>query len=339
MSAIDDLYGSFDHWEGKARWALAERGIGYHRATPFIEEARGHHAAAGGDAREVLGAPEQFAADVAAANPELLAGRDAEGKTPYDHLTDGLFVVATFGVLIALLGAWANRGLTMPLVLNVVVGAVVLVLAFLAVISAPGALRAAGHPRLAPWAFAVAGVLGAAGFAALVLLPETRIGSLPVLLLGGVSLFACWRLTQPDGKPVTDSAPAAPGPAETDPSDSHAWFVRLHAVLVGRFDVPSERAAELVAETRAHVTEAGVRPSEEFPSIDAYARELAAGEPVRKGPWWRSRTAARIGTVVLFGWWLYLLVEAVVERNWWLIVFGLLAAPLAVTIVRRQFRA
>ncbi|MBG0567967.1 hypothetical protein [Actinoplanes aureus] len=386
MSAIDDYEASFDHWEWQARQALGRRGIGYHQATPLIEEAREHHAVSGDeDARQALGTPEQFAADVAATNPELLAGRDAHGQTPWDYVTDGLFLVACQGILVALVGAWANRGLTIPLTVAGLTGTVLVAAAALAFASVPGALRAAGHPRLAPWGFAAAGVLVLAAASAFAYLPKTRMGELPVLVLLAVSLFACWYLTHPGPAPaavatgrspgsgpadsgLTDSGPADSGLADSDladsspavsdpagsglaagggrgrgangdPIDPGAWFTRLRAVLVGRFDVPAERAAELVAEARAHVAETGALPSEEFPSLDEYARELADAEPVRRGPWWRGPAAALLATVFVIGWGLYVVVEAVVERNWGVMILGLLAAPLAVSMARTRFRA
>lgn len=337
MSGIDDYEASFEAWEHRTRMALGDRGIGYHEATPLIEEAREHHAASGEpDAREALGTPEQFAADVAAAHPELTVGRDTQGKTPVDHLTDGLFVLAWNGILVALLGAWVNRGLTIPLTIAGVAGTVLVGVAFFVVAAVPGALRAAGHPRLAPWGFVGGVVLAFVAAAAFGYLPKTRIGELPVLLLLGVSLFACWYLTHPGAAPAAgpNRRPAAPDPAEPD-----AWFARLKSVLVGRFDLPAERAAELVAETRAHVTEAGVVPSAEFPSLDGYARELAEGEPTRRGPWWRGPAAALLGTLLVVAWGTYSVAEAVVERRWGPVICGLLAAPLAVAVIRRRYRA
>ncbi|WP_328467920.1 hypothetical protein OHA21_50355 [Actinoplanes sp. NBC_00393] len=336
MNAIEEFESSFEHWEHSTRYALGEYGIGYHHATPLIEEAREHHAASGQRPVDVLGTPAQFAADVAAANPAALAGRDTSGKNVRDHFSDGLFVMAFLGALVAVIGAWVAGGFTIPVTVAGLTGVLVLALAVLAGCT-PGALRAAGRPRLAPWGLVLTGVLVVAGASAFTLLPRTRIGEFPALVLLAISLVACWWLTRPGPAPAEPLA--WPGAEGHDPRDPDAWFARLKAVLIGRFDVPPGRAAELVAESRAHVAEAGALPSDEFPSLDGYARELPAGESVRTGPWWRGATAALLATLFAVAWWLFAVVEAVVERRWWVVVLGVLALPLAVSLTRRRYRA
>ena len=327
---------TFDSWEWSARMALGDRGIGYHEATPLIEQAQADHAANGQEDPWVsLGSPEDFAADVAAASPAGQALRDTQGKTPRDYFSEAAFVVASLGFVIALLGAFHAGGLTIPLTVAGVIGSVTAAAAAFVVVAVPGALRAAGRPRLAPWGFAVTGVLVVAAAFAFGELPRTRIGGLPAPALLAVTLFACWRLTRPDPAPVATPDTGGAG----DPRESEAWFARLNGVLVGRFDVPAGRATELVAETRAHVAEAGTSPFEEFPSLAAYARDLAEGEPARRVPWWRSPAAALLAAGAVAVYWTYSVVEAILTARWGYVVLSLIAAPLAINIARKQFHA
>lgn len=325
---------TFDEWEWSARLALGERGIGYHEATPLIEQARADYAETGQDPWGVLGSPKDFAADVAAARPAGQALRDTLGKTPRGYFSDAAFVVAFMGVMSALAGAFYVGGFTIPLTVAGVAGSLTAAAALFVAVAAPGALRAAGYPRLAPWGFALTGALiTAAGFA-FVELPRTRIGELPVLVLLAGALAACWRLTQPG------PAPAATQDADSssDPQESDAWYARMNALLIGRFDVTATRAADLVAQTRAHVTEAGTAPAVEFPSLAAYAHDLAQVEPVRRGPWWRSPAAALLAAAAVVSYWVYIAVEALLTGNWGTAILALIAAPLAVSIIRKRFR-
>lgn len=281
---------TFDRWEWSARSALADRGIGYHDATPLIEDARAHHRQSGRDPDEVLGTPQEFAADVAAARPAVQARLDTQGRTPRDHLSDAAFVVAFLGVPATLTAVWVTGGLTIPVTAAGLAGVALLAVAMIVGYAAPGALRAAGHPRLAPWGFVASAVLGLASAVAFTQLPRHRLAEIPALGVLAVSLGLCWLLTRP-ARPTTREYPAPDDADPDDPGDPQAWFARLRDLLVGRFDVPAERAAVLVAETRAHVAATGAVPREEFPSVAGYARELAESEAVRQGPWWRSPTA------------------------------------------------
>jgi hypothetical protein len=325
---------TFDRWEVSARLALGEHGIGYHDATVVIEEARQHWADSGEDPWRALGTPAEFAADVAESRPAELALRDTHGKTPRDYLSDAVFGLALLGLPVAVVGALAAGSLTIPVTVAGLSGALIACAAALAAWAGPGALRAAGRPRLAPWAFVLCAVLtGVSGFAFLEL-PANRIGSLPVLALVAVSVGVCWLVARP-GRP---SAPAR-ADAEDGPADPEAWFGRLNALLVGRFDVAPARAAELVAQARAHVAAAGSRPRDEFPSIAGYARDLAQGEPVRPGPWWRGTTAGLLlasGVGLVFS---VQTIEAALNGRWWLVVCGLLALMAVGNDLRGRLRA
>ncbi len=328
---------TFDEWERSARMALGDRGIGYHEASPLIEQSRADHAETGQDPWEVLGSPEDFAADVAAARPAGQAQRDTQGKTPRDYLSDAAFAVAFSGVMSALVATF-HVGLAIPLTAAGVVGSLTAAAAMSVAVAAPGALRAAGYPRLAPWGFAVTGALVLAAAFAFGELPRTRIGELPVLLLLAVSLVACWRLAQPDPAPTPTPTPDSDTDTSSDPQEPEAWYARMNAILTGRFDVPIARAAELVAQARAHVAEAGTNPAAEFPSLAAYARDLAEAEPVRHGPWWRSPAAALLATAAVALYWVYIVGEALLTARWGPAILGLIAAPLAISIVGKRFR-
>ncbi|MEU4563912.1 hypothetical protein AB0F72_36505 [Actinoplanes sp. NPDC023936] len=344
----------FERWELLARTALSDRGIGYHEATPLIEQARSDYEQSGADPWEALGPPTGFAADVAAAQPAAQASRDTLGKTARDHLSDGVFRYAFLGVPVSLLAMWVNGGLTIPLTAAGTVGVLLGFLSLFTVVAVPDALRAAGHPRLAPWAFVAAGALVIAAAAGFTELPDGRIGETSALGTLVVSLGLCWWLTRPApapepgpltaqaSDPATNpaagpaSAPAtrpairpdagpASGPdagASGAPDDPDAWFARLRALLVGRFDVPPGRAAALVGEARAHVAAAGSGPRDEFPSLEQYAKELADGEPRRQPPWWRTRAASRAGRIGMLVGMAVLVVLAVIEHDWWIAVTG-----------------
>lgn len=311
---------TFDTWEWSARSALAERGIGYQEATRLIEDARSHVEQSGQDPWQVLGSPQEFAADVATDQPAAQARLDTQGKTARDHLSDAVFALAFLAIPAMLLGAWAVGSWTIPVTVAGVTGAVLAGAGLLVGQAAPGALRAAGHSRLAPWGLVVCGVLVVAAGTAFTQLPRTRIGQIPVLGVLAISLALCWLLTRP-GR--TRNRPESTSPDDArDPDDAQAWFARLHAVLIGRFDVPADRAATLVAETSAHVAAAGTIPRQEFPSLAGYARELAEGEPVRQGPWWRSPTAHLVTRASLLLLLLPSVVQILIDGDLWIGVGG-----------------
>lgn len=301
----------FERWELLARTALDDRGIGYHEATPLIEQARSDYEQSGADPWEALGSPTDFAADVAAGQPAAQASRDTQGKTARDHLSDGAFGCAFLGVPVSLLAMWANRGLTIPLTPAGTAGTLLSFLSLFTVVAVPNALRAAGRPRLAPWAFVAGGALVVAAATAFTGLPKDRFGEISALGTLVVSLGLCWLLTRP-AKPSKSGAlpdPAA-GPAadptastarrDADPADPDAWFRRL----------------------RAHVAASGARPQDEFPSLQQYAKELADGEPRRQPPWWRTPAASRAGRIGMLVLLAVQVVIAVTGDDWWIAVTG-----------------
>ncbi|MEV6305730.1 hypothetical protein AB0M02_40375 [Actinoplanes sp. NPDC051861] len=324
---------TFDRWELAARRELADRGIGFHEANPLIEDARGYHAESGQDPWTALGDPAEFAAEVAAAVP---AGLDVHGKSPRDYFSDAAFALAWFAVLGLVLGAVVAGGLTIPVTVAGAAGALLSGLAVLAA-AVPAAARAAGRPGLAPWGFVLCGVLVVAAGCAFTLLPRTHIGDLPVLLALLLAMVGAGWLLRPTPEPKAEPGPA-PAAAD-DPGDPDAWFARLEAVLIGRHDVPPSRAAELVAEARAHVADAGSQPADEFPSLAEYARDLAASESVRQGPWWRGPLAMFAATAAVVLCWLVLVIEAAVDGQWWVAILGSFAAPLGARMLVERYQA
>jgi hypothetical protein len=301
----------FDGWELAARQALLERGVGHQEANPLIEEARAHHADSGRDPWEALGSPADFAAGVAAEQPAEQASRDTQGKTPRDHFREGLFTAAFLGAQVAVFGGIVAGSWSLPVTVAGLTGSLIAAVAAV-VTRLPGVLRSAGRPRLAPWGFALFGVLVVAAGTAFTSLPKTRIGELPVLALLAASVAAMWLLTRERG----------PGRRADGELTADAWFGRLRALLVGRFDVPPARAAELVEQARSHLAVAGGQPGEEFGSPADYARELAGVEPVRQGPWWRGDTAALVLSVAVVLWVAVIVVDAAIGGQWWTVGFG-----------------
>ena len=150
---------TFDTWEWSARLALAERGIGYHEATPLIADARTHYEYSGQDLLRTLGSPEEFAAEVAADRPEVQDRLYTGGRTPRDYLSYAVFAVAFMGIPAVLVGAWAAGGITIAVTVAGLTGVMLAGTSMIVGHAAPGALRAAGYPRLAPWGFVLGGIL------------------------------------------------------------------------------------------------------------------------------------------------------------------------------------
>ncbi|WP_157442084.1 hypothetical protein [Actinoplanes awajinensis] len=249
---------TFDRWEFRARIALGDRGIEYHEASPLIDDARAHVEESGTDPWQALGSPEEFAEEVAAARPAAQARRDTQGRTSADHLSNGLFLLAVNGVPASLVAIGVS-GLMLPLTVSGTLGTVLLVATMLVLVAAPGALRAAGRPRLANGSFAAAAMLFVATVAAFAWLPRERFGAIPTLVPLVVSLALCWLLTRPARAPkqatghqaVSGAGPADPARSGSSadtagPAEPEAWFARLHGLLAGRFDVPADRATDLV---------------------------------------------------------------------------------------------
>lgn len=336
---------AFDTWAAAVRRELAERGIDRQVATSLIEDVRAHCAQAGSGPTAVAGSPREFAAAVAVEQPSaVVAGRDVHGMTARGQLRDATVTLAAMVIPWSLLAAAMSGTLSVRLTPAGLIGAALFGLSWFTIYGVPNALRTAGHPRLAPWGYAVGGILVVATGVALVELPRTRLVTIPVLAVTASAALVVWLATRqrraeprsarqpspadPAAADLAASDPAASGPAAADlavgkpangdPGDAGRWLARLDGLLIGRFDVPPARAAELVAEARSHLLATGARPGDEFGPVAQYARRLADSEPVRRGPWWRSTSAELLRNAVLTAVILQWSVGYLHDRQWWL---------------------
>lgn len=270
---------SFDVWEARTQLALATRNINHHVAAPLLADARRHWEATGGTPDDALGSPSEFASDAAALQPaRSTAALDRSGTTPAGHLTAALFQLAVLVVPWSLGAAVVagSAGFTVTPA-RLVVG-VLFVVVFVSVFGVPQSLRAAGRPHLVSWfalpALLLMGLTVWAGSA----LPRTALLEIPVLVVVAVAAIVAYLFVR-DGHPApTGEEDRSSGGA--DPRDTDRWMARLHGLLVGRHDLPPDRAAALVEEARAHLGAAA--PAAEFGPLQIYAAELAAAVPVRR---------------------------------------------------------
>ncbi|MEU8816950.1 hypothetical protein [Actinoplanes sp. NPDC048796] len=195
-----------------------------------------------------------------------------------------------------LISAWLGGSLTIPLTPTGVTGAVLLIVTLMA---------AQVLPRVA-WAFGTTAALAVVTAVAFTQLPGTRFGSVPALVLLAVAAGLSWLLTRP--------------PRRQSPEE--AWLTRLDGLLVGRYDVPRSRSAELVARARAEGAPSGPTP------VARYAREAAAVEPARRRSG-RYLLSVMIGTAV---------VGAAVNAQWVLAGAGAVVLAWSLWDVRTTLR-
>jgi hypothetical protein len=293
---------TFEMWEARARLQLAGRGIAHYDADPMMDDVRAHCAQSGQTPQEAFGTPEGFAAAAAAERPASDRGRaDRHDMTAGDYVGGSVFVLTLALIPLSLFGAYLYGTWSLPLNPARVAGLLLMAAAFITCQAGPSALRAAGYPRLAPWAYAGTAVIVVAAAGAFVGLPKTDLGSIPVWGIIVVAALGLFAQTRPSKPPRTPAVRATTAPAATATDDPEHWFRRLDGLLVGRHDVPEARAAELVAEARAHLAAAGGPPTAEFGPVEEYAVTLADQEPVRVGPWWRGTTALILFALVQAG--------------------------------------
>ncbi|MFJ1749201.1 hypothetical protein ACIOJD_23575 [Streptomyces sp. NPDC088116] len=294
-----------ERWALSARLALAKQGVDHHTADPLLADVKARCAESGHSAEELFGSPAEFADATVAEQPaDAVRKQDTQGMTPGAYLSGAPFavtLVALVGVLLYCLLTWTLSITVTPASLT---GSVLVGICLITLYGLPDALRASGRPRLAPWAFGLVAVLVLLAAVAFTELPRTHLTTVPVFAI--VAVAVCVLAFQ-----LRKSKPPRPSGPANDPADADEWLDRLTGVLIGRYDLPPERARALAGEAGDHLAIAATTPTEEFGPLDQYAENLAEYEPVRQPPWWRGKVAdiviAAFGAVlglVAFQYWL-----------------------------------
>ncbi|GAB2602221.1 hypothetical protein Aab01nite_62840 [Paractinoplanes abujensis] len=274
---------TFESWELPARMALGDQGVRYHEATPIIDHVKDHCLRTGQSPYEAFGEPREFAARAAAQVPaELRDPVDREGMTPRDYLEGQLLVVTGLVIPAVLLIAAIDRTWTFPATAAGLTGSVLLMVTFFWAGAVPRAVRASGRPHLVPYAWVAAALLVLITATAFTTLPRGHLFDLPVLAVAGVAAVVV---------ALQLRGPSPTRPREPQPEGD--WFGRLNGLLIGRYDLTPERAAELTREARARGGDLG--------PVEEYARTVQQGEPVRRDPFWRTRPARVIGILAGIG--------------------------------------
>ncbi|PRY23392.1 hypothetical protein [Pseudosporangium ferrugineum] len=244
---------------------------------------------------------------------------DREGMTPGDYLGGQLFNLSVLVIPGSLLVAAIDRTWTFSATAAGLAGTALLVVALFCGAGIPQAVRASGRPHLVKYSYLGAVLFGAAAAAAFMTLERERLFPVPVPAVVAVAAIAV-ALQLRSSKQEEAEAPAGPDSAED-------WPGRLTGLLIGRYDLPPERAAELAEQARTRAQESGRTPAELFGPAAEYARRLQEDEPVRQDPFWRTRPARIIGLLVG----LSIAVQAFIgwQRDgvWW--AAWLIAAPAA----------
>ncbi|MCO8274091.1 hypothetical protein M1L60_26165 [Actinoplanes sp. TRM 88003] len=285
---------TFETWELPARIALGDQGIGYHTANPIIEDVRAHCERTGQSPFEAYGDPREFAVRAAAEQPaEVREMVDREGMTPGDYLSGQIFVVNLLVLLAVPLFAAIDRTWTFPATAAGLTGTVLLALTLFWAGAVPRAVRASGRPHLVKYAWAALPVLVLAAATAFTTLPREHLFPIPVVAVVVVAAILLGLQMREPKKP-TGPASRIPAPATADD-----WFERLNGLLIGRYDLAPDRAAELTRTARAQL--AGSGRTADLGSVEEYAHRIQEGEPARKDPFWRTRPAQIISLLVGLG--------------------------------------
>ncbi|WP_430787916.1 hypothetical protein [Actinoplanes sp. G11-F43] len=177
---------TFDQWELPARFALADRGIGYYASEPIIADARAHCRDTGQSPVEAFGDPQEFAN----------AAVRSRMQRPSAYLTAQLFLLSLGGIAVSVLFAMVDRTLEVPVSVAGLTSAAGLIAASFAAWGVPQALRAAGRPALAGASRVTAGVLGVGAVTAFLALPHERLTGLPVPAVIAVAVIALFLSTR-----------------------------------------------------------------------------------------------------------------------------------------------
>ncbi|MDY7088060.1 MAG: hypothetical protein SYR96_23515 [Actinomycetota bacterium] len=331
---------TFETWELPARIALGDLGVRSSAARAVIDDVKDHCARTGESPFDTFGEPRDFAARTAAEQPAgTLEPVDREGMTPRDYLGGQLFGMTLVVIPASLVFAAIGRSWTLNLTVASLTGLVLLLFTVFWAGAVPPAVRASGRPHLVKYVWAATVPLIAGTALAFTTLPREHLFALPVVAVVAVAAVAlAVQLRSGKDKPAPDPASDASGPAPSFASGSASssasgpassfpsgldddYFERLNGLLIGRYDLKPERAAELTREARARAALTDLGPVEE------YARQVQQGEPERKDPFWRTRPAQVVGLLVG----IYLGVQAFLNWRadgvWW--AAYLIAVPAA----------
>jgi hypothetical protein len=203
---------TFHGWELAARIALTDMGVDPADIDTLMTEARAHHQDSGGSPTDVLGSPRDFAAAMAAER-QIPSRADAVGHTAVEWIQGSLFVLGLAGVACLLFGALSRQDLSVPVTVSGLAGAVLLGVAWVTLLCAVPAVRAAGRPQLSP-ALLVAGITAAAGSVAVLTLgPSRPLAVLPLPLLLAAGLGWIWLSANPP--PRRNSEISTPTPRDS----------------------------------------------------------------------------------------------------------------------------
>ncbi|HWS38734.1 MAG TPA: hypothetical protein VN408_39105 [Actinoplanes sp.] len=161
---------TFEQWEMSARFALADRGIGYYGSEPIIAGVRAHCLATGQSPAEAFGDPRQFADDT----------MRSRMQRPSVYLTGQLFLLSLGGIAVPVLFAMIDWTLQFAVSAAGLTGFAALILASFAAWGVPQALRSVGRPGAAVAVRLTALLLGAGAVPAYLLLPHDDLFTVPV---------------------------------------------------------------------------------------------------------------------------------------------------------------
>ncbi|GAA1594762.1 hypothetical protein [Actinoplanes couchii] len=169
---------TFEQWELSARFALADRGIGYYGSEPIIADVRAHCLATGQSPAEAFGDPQRFAEDTVRNRMQR----------PGAYLSGQLFLLSLGGIAVAVLFAMADLTLQISVSAAGLTAVTALLAASFTAWGVPQALLSAGRPALAVASRVAAPLFAVGGILAYLFLPHERMFHVPVLMVIGVAV-------------------------------------------------------------------------------------------------------------------------------------------------------
>ncbi|HEV7626108.1 MAG TPA: hypothetical protein VGO89_06385 [Streptomyces sp.] len=294
-------------WTTRVIFFLSMRGVDGDAADRYAEEAVAHCAETGEGLDEAFGSAKEYAERMAYAHAP--AAERAKADTHYHLTVDDYWgyplMVPGFGLMVTPVVLWVLGDTWIDVTVAGLAGGILVGIG-MAIGGSVHTLRAAGHPRAGAVAVCVALAMGVPAALAALRLPGTDLARIPTVLFIPVGLLLCWlgyRMKRPKtpGRIVSayqrrrvDRIRAASEESGRDP-DVEEWLDRLEGLLRGRRRVERGEARRLVTEARAHLTETGARPQDEFGDVEVYALSLA-----EEGAAERSYRERRVFTPGLF---------------------------------------